>query len=378
MKIAFICTEKLPVPPVSGGAIQIYINGILPIISEFHDITVFSVLKDNLPEREFVNNVQYIRVIGKTADEYVKNVVNELENDYELIHVFNRPLWIIPLSEAAPDSAFSLSLHNEMFLPEKISPERATQTIERVRFITTVSQFVANGVKELYPSAEEKLKVVYSGVDTEQYKPIWSDEVQKSREDIRNQFGLENHKIILNVGRFSKKKGAHVLIKAMRKVMDEYEDIGLVLVGSKWYGKNETDDYLKQVQIMAKELKGPVVFTGFLTPKEVPFYYNIGDIFVCASQWNEPLARVHYEAMAAGLPIITTDRGGNAEVIQENTNGLIVKDYNNPDNFASKISYLIGNEDISIEMGKNGRKLAEEKYSWNRVAAQILEAFSTI
>jgi spore coat protein SA len=151
-----------------------------------------------------------------------------------------------------------------------------------------------------------------------------------------------------------------------------------VLVGSKWYGSNETDDYLRQVQLMTKELKGPVVFTGFLPPSEVPRYYNMGDIFVCASQWREPLARVHYEAMGAGLPIITTDRGGNTEVIQENMNGLIIKDYNNPEAFAKNISYLIENEDISIEMGKNGREIAEKNYNWNRVANQLLEAFATV
>ena len=42
MKIALICTEKLPVPPVAGGAVQLYISEILPYISKEHDITVFS------------------------------------------------------------------------------------------------------------------------------------------------------------------------------------------------------------------------------------------------------------------------------------------------------------------------------------------------
>ena len=378
MKIAFICTEKLPVPPVSGGAIQIYINGVLPFVSKIHDVTVFSVQEGNLSEKESVDNIKYIRVQGKTTAEYLKNVIKLLEKDYELIHVFNRPAWVIPLSEAAPDSAFSLSLHNEMFLPEKISSEKAVQTIEKVKFITTVSKFIANGVKELYPLAEEKLRVVYSAVDINEYKPIWSQESQKNRVDIKKQYGLENHKVVLNVGRFSKKKGAHILIKAMKKVMDEYTNVGLVLVGSKWYGSNETDDYVRQVQLMTKELKGPVVFTGFLPPSEVPYYYNIGDIFVCASQWREPLARVHYEAMGAGLPIITTDRGGNAEVIQENVNGLIIKDYNNPEAFAKNISYLIENEDEAIEMGKNGREIAEKNYNWNRVADQLLEVFATV
>ena len=59
----------------------------------------------------------------------------------------------------------------------------------------------------------------------------------------------------------------------------------------------------------------------------------MGDLFVCSSQWNEPLARVHYEAMAAGIPIITTNRGGNAEVMNQGKNGIIIDDYDQPKAF---------------------------------------------
>ena len=52
MKIAFVCTEKLPVPPVSGGAIQIYIEVVLPYLSKHHDITVFSLKAINYPMRK--------------------------------------------------------------------------------------------------------------------------------------------------------------------------------------------------------------------------------------------------------------------------------------------------------------------------------------
>ncbi|MEX2103902.1 MAG: glycosyltransferase, partial [Bacilli bacterium] len=72
-------------------------------------------------------------------------------------------------------------------------------------------------------------------------------------------------------------------------------------------------------------------------------HFLIGDIFVCSSQWQEPLARVHYEAMGAGLPIITTHRGGNAEVIKTGENGIVIEDYSNPQAWAATISYLLSN-----------------------------------
>lgn len=375
MRIALVCTEKLPVPPVSGGAIQVYIDGILPILCKNHEITVFSLQHKKLPDEEISGNIRYIRVRGRTRYEYLNNIKDRISDEYDLIHIFNRPLWVVSLSKVVPNSNISLSLHNEMFLTKKIDADRATRCIDRVKFITTVSRFIADGVKNLYPAAENKLNVVYSGADMNQYNPIWSEEVFEDRKALRQRYGVDDYKVVLYVGRLSKKKGAHILLQAMKQVMDIYPQIALMLIGSKWYGSNATDEYVKYLQLMAGKLNGPVIFTGFLPPSEMPKHYCVGDIFTCVSQWDEPLARIHYEAMAAGLPLITTDRGGNAEVIQEGVNGLVIKEYNNPEVLAEKIIYLIEHQDIALNMGKTARKFGEENYHWDRVANQLLELF---
>ncbi|WP_432665443.1 glycosyltransferase family 4 protein [Wukongibacter baidiensis] len=382
MKIALVCTEKLPVPPVLGGAIQIYLDAILPTLAKRHEITQFSLQNSTLPSREKIGNIRHVRIKGKTADQYINNIKKELasefKDEFDLIHVLNRPLWVLRLSGVAPNSAFSLSLHNEMFAPKKIDPGRAKRCINRVEFMTTVSKFIADGVTELYPAANGKMNVVYSAVDAEKMKPIWHEDVLKERDFMRKQYGLEGKKVITYIGRLSKKKGTHVLLKAMKQVMETHPNTALLFVGSKWYGKNQTDDYIKKLQDFSKTLNGPVIFTGFLAPKVIPKYYNMGDIFVCASQWREPLARVHYEAMGAGLPIITTDRGGNAEVIEENVNGLLIRDYSNHEVMAEKIIYLLENEYNALKMGEMGRKFAVEKYNWDRVASQLLDLFEGI
>lgn len=373
MKIALICTEKLPVPPVAGGAIQLYIDGILPYLSIRHDITVFSVEHPGLASEEIKDGVRYIRVPASSKNKYVKNIRRKLSEGYDLVHVFNRPLWILPLSESLPDVKFSLSLHNEMFHPEKISAVEAESCIERVEFINTVSRFIADGVSKQYPSADSKLHVVYSGVDIDKYKTSWSEDGMRNKEALKSKYNLEGYKVVLSVGRLSIKKGIHVLMNSMKEVMEKDDKTALVIIGSKWYGGNEEDDYVKSLQVLAKSLKGPIIFTGFLTPAEIPAYYNLGDLFVCASQWNEPLARVHYEAMAAGLPIITTCRGGNAEVVAGYGNGIVIDDYKNPDAFTQSIRYLLDNPAAALEFGKLGRQLAEEKYNWARVASEIFE-----
>lgn len=368
MKIAMICTEKLPVPPIRGGAIQQYIDAILPYIKEKHDVTVFCIADPELSQEEN-RNMCYIKA-AKSQD-YISGVIDHLNDEYDLIHVFNRPQWVSLIAEKLPHARISLSLHNEMFHPSKISKEEGVKCIQRVKFITTVSRFIESGVKKLYPEAAGKIHTVYSGVDVDRYQPVWSREATEMRNQLKARYGLTGKKVVLFVGRLSQKKGTHILIKSVDQVLHSHPDTALVLVGSKWYGENQEDSYVRQIKQMADTINTDVVLTGFLPPNEVVSHYYLGDVFVCASQWREPLARVHYEAMAAGIPIVTTDRGGNAEVVRGKGNGIVISEYNQPQAFADAISYLLEQPDIALEMGKAGRRLAEEKYSWKRVAMDL-------
>lgn len=379
MRIALICTEKLPVPPVAGGAVQLYIEGVVPYLAAHHEVTVFCIQHPELPANEVRNGVKYIRISATSKNGYVAKIKPYLKDNFDLIHVFNRPQSVLTLSEGVSSNVrFGLSLHNEMFHEEKITDEQALECVNRVDFINTVSKFIADGVKARVPCAEEKLNVIYSGADIGAYEPSGSDAALENKKMLLDKYGLTGYKVILYVGRLSVKKGVDILLKAVKSVMDFRDDVALVIVGSKWYGKNEKDDYTASLEILSKKLKGPIVFTGFLPPSEIPLHYNIGDIFVCSSQWNEPLARVHYETMAAGLPIITTARGGNAEVVEKGINGLVLDDksYNNPERMAEYINYLLDKPQIAAQLGKNGRRLAEKHYNWERVANNILDVLS--
>ena len=378
MKIALICTEKLPVPPIAGGAIQLYIDNVVPYLSKQHEVTVYCIQHPGLPNEEVKDDVRYIRVEGKSRTTYLNNLKSKLSEEYDLIHVFNRPLFLLALSEALPKTKFSLSLHNEMFYKEKISDEAGLRCIEKAEFINTVSQYIANTVIQRFPAASSKMNVVYSAVDASKYHPYWTEEGARIKEAIKLKYGLEHHRVIIYVGRLSVKKGVHVLLRAMENVMASHKNVALVIVGSKWYGKNELDDYTKSILEQSRKLSGPVIFTGFVTPSEISKYYSMGDVFVCASQWNEPLARVHYEAMAAGLPFITTNRGGNAEIAEGFGNGIVLNEYNDPTVMAENICYLLDNPDKALEMGIIGRKLAEKEFHWERVANEMLSKFQTV
>ena len=262
-----------------------------------------------------------------------------------------------------------------MFAPNKIDPADAKFCLEHTEVVVTVSDYIRQNIEELYPQAQGKTFTVYSGVDPERFRPGWTPEGLKMGEAVRESYGIGNAKVVLLATRFSEKKGAHVVIEAMEQVIRDDPGVVLLVVGSKWYGSNKVNDYVAQLFKQAQALGSQVIFTGFVPPARMPEYYAAGDIFVCASQWQEPLARVHYEAMAAGLPIITTNRGGNPEVVASQGNGIILCGYDQPEDFAWTIKYLLANPGIAREMGKKGRHLAESKFSWARVAQDLLKFY---
>ncbi len=376
MKILMVCTEKLPVPPVLGGAIQTYISETMPYLSKYHDITVLGKSETDLPNQEIIDGVQYIRVPGNILELYRDGVVQYIEtNHFDLIHIFNRPRLVLPIRRVAPHSKITLSMHNDMFNLDKIDPEEANIVLEEVSNIVTVSNYVGNVIRYLYPQASSKIRTIYSGVDTARFLPGNDPKMHAIRNALRKEFGLENKKVILFAGRLSENKGVSQLIRALPQLSNTFNDLALVIVGSNWFSQNNVTDYVAYIRAISKKQQIPVVTTGFVSPFEMQNWFAAADLFVCTSLWEEPLARVHYEAMAAGLPIVTTARGGNPEVIIQGENGLIVENPEDPSEFAAKITEIFSNKSKMESMGKRGRELAVTKYIWDRVATEILEVW---
>ncbi len=376
MKIAIVCTEKLPVPPIRGGAIQTYIAGALPTLKKNHTITVIGRSDKDLPDRETKDGIHYVRVPGGLLETYRDGVVDALRNEtFDVIHIFNRPLLVAPVRAVAPQSRLILSMHNDMFKREKISPEEANEAVQQVDKIITISNYIGQSIQQDYPESAPKLKTIYSGVDLNQFVPASTSQGKKYRNQVRKEHNLESKKVIMFAGRLSANKGVDVLLEAMPALAKKHSDIALVLVGSKWFSDNSINDYGAYVRALAQRMPIPVIATGFVSPEDIQKWYAAADIFVCPSQWQEPLARVHYEAMAAALPIVTTARGGNPEVIDIGKNGFVVEEPENPQSFVEPILKLLANPSLAKEIGANGRRMAEERFQWSRVVTDILSVW---
>lgn len=378
MRILMICTEKLPVPNIRGGAIQTYIGGVAELLSRQHSITVIGRSDPELPQEETRGGVRYLRFPSDgLLDVYMDHVIPYLaQNDetYDVIHIFNRPRLVLPVASVRPNTRIVLSMHNDMFNSMKLSREEGEAVVERVDTIITISNYIGAVICRDYPQAEAKIRTIYSGVDLGKFAP-WkqSASAQRDRDAIRSKHQLGNKKVILFVGRLSRNKGPHVLIRAMSSL--RHSDAVLVIVGAAWYSDNRISDYIAYLKALAEKSPVPVLTTGYVQANEVHQWFCAADVFVCTSIWEEPLARVHYEAMAAGLPLVTTARGGNPEIIRNN-NGVIISNPEDPEEYAGALNRLLGDAGNARQMGLYGRKLVEDHFTWSHVAGNIQEVWS--
>jgi glycosyltransferase involved in cell wall biosynthesis len=122
-------------------------------------------------------------------------------------------------------------------------------------------------------------------------------------------------------------------------------------------------------------LEKHIQFLGRIPREKTAPYYQEAGIFVMASL-NEGMSNAMLEALASGLPIISTETGGAKELLKEDLNGFFVRMKNSED-LAEKINRLIANHGLREKMGEESRKLAE-KMSWKIVAEKYFEEYKKI
>ena len=173
--------------------------------------------------------------------------------------------------------------------------------------------------------------------------------------------------ILLSVGGLYKIKGHHIIIEALKKIVDNGYDAELWIVGDGYY-KNKLIDLAKKLNLTSK-----IKFLGSKGHDELAQVYNKSDIFVLAN-YQEITPAVN-EALACGIPVVVMETGGRYFVIPDESYGLISKRFD-ADDMARKIMKLIENKKISTLVAQNGRKRILENFSIENVAEKFYIAFT--
>jgi len=209
-----------------------------------------------------------------------------------------------------------------------------------------------------YGINQEKISVIYNGVDIDRFKPPSS----KEKVEARKRLGLEDDIIYVGFVGPPKWKGFEYLLHAIAKLKS---DICVIAVNIKG------EEYVKLIQELGlkQRVKRLPLFS------DMPLFYKAIDIFVLPSVFDT-FSLSTLEAMASGLPVIVSNNTGSSEIVKDGRNGLIWR-IGDIDKLAELIEYLAQNDRVRRNMGFNARRTAMN-FSWNNVAEKVLDVYESL
>jgi glycosyltransferase involved in cell wall biosynthesis len=209
----------------------------------------------------------------------------------------------------------------------------------------------------------DHIRVIYNGIDTDEFAPFQDEE----RHVARARLGIPEDAVVIGqAGRLIPLKGQDILIHAFFRLVKEFPNLHLVLVGTPLFGNGDFEQALRK-QVARSGLTEQAHFTGFLP--DVRQGLAAMDIFVHPSvETDSPVSVM--EAMACGLPVVVSGVRGTLELVVPGCDALVVSP-GDPDSLARSLVKLIKNKDFRKEIGMQARTSVLQKYSLTSSVAQL-------
>lgn len=200
---------------------------------------------------------------------------------------------------------------------------------------------------------EEKIKVIYNSFELKKFS---------------NKLNLSGFNIV-SAGRLVPWKGFNVFIEIMPEIIKEIPDAKLFIIGS---GPEENNLKFK---IKNLKLENNVILTGQILHEDLLNYLCAGNIFVLNTGY-EGFSHLILEAMATGIPVITTKIGGNPEIIKNNENGILI-DYNNKKQLKNAIIDLYKNYGLRKKIIQNAKEKIKE-FSKEKMTGETIRLLKNV
>ena len=217
-------------------------------------------------------------------------------------------------------------------------------------------QLIANGW------SGERIQVVFNAVDLD----AWTG--NRAESTMRAEFGIpENRLVMLCASRFADDKGHAYLVNSLKR-LTEISDVPFTMVLA---GDGPLLEPTKE-QVKALGLEDQVIFAGFR--KDIKNLYKGSDIYINASR-HEALSFLIIEAMAAGLPVIVTDMGGNRDVVPPGADCGELVVYDDPESMAQAMKKLLEDGELRAARAAGALRTAAEKFEVGKMCQATWDVY---
>jgi D-inositol-3-phosphate glycosyltransferase len=228
----------------------------------------------------------------------------------------------------------------------------------------------------LYNAETERISVIPPGVDVNHFYPIDPDEAKEY-------IGIPpNDQMLLFVGRVEPLKGIDTLIRAIALMREmgllERHRLCLSIIG----GDPDPDSAATNTEMVRlkelredNDLEDIITFLGRRSQDTLPYYYSASEAVVMPSHY-ESFGMVALEAMACGTPVVASEVGGLAFLIQDEVTGYHVP-VGEPEALCDRLSLLLEDRNLHERMSKDAVIFSQE-YAWENIAAKIVELYQKL
>lgn len=251
--------------------------------------------------------------------------------------------------------------------------------IEMADAVIAVSQETKADVLRFFNVPEERIHIIYNGIDLDEYKAVTSTEALEK-------YGIDPKiPYVLFVGRITRQKGIVHLVNAIKHMNPGFQ---IVLCA----GAPDTPEIAAEMKsaVDAAQRPGVIWIQEMVRKSTVYELYSHAAVFCCPSIY-EPFGIINLEAMACETAVVASAVGGIKEVVVHGETGFLVPveqmkespfEPLNPDQFArdlaARVNELMADPELRARFGKAGRKRAEEMFSWRAIAQQTAELYERL
>jgi glycosyltransferase involved in cell wall biosynthesis len=376
-------------PPRIVGGIARHVAELYPeIVKLGHEVHLLTVEFENAPRYELVEGIHIYRVVVPSGNDFFHWVANmNLSMDqqsqsliaqkgkFDLIHAHD---WLVG------DAGISLKHHFKIPLIVTIhatehgrynglynDTQRYIASKEGILIynawrIIVCSNYMRHELQRVFGTPWDKMSMIYNGIRPDKKKRDPNIDYQ----EFRRRFAHDYEKIVYYVGRMTYEKGVSVLLTAAPQVLQHLNNhVKFIIIGG-----GDTDR-LKQLA-WNLGIWEQCYFTGFMSDEDLDKFQTVADCAVFPSLY-EPFGIVALESFAAKVPVVVSNTGGLAEVVQHGQTGIVTQT-NNPDSLAWGIVEVLKNPDASKIFVENAYQDLDLRFSWEKLAKQTIAVYQQV